>query len=134
MLNVTFVSGLYIFDCSLRSSLTFILWPYLRNNGKNILHKLLKTFIQIYYLYKDLTCKYSSTCRNLIKIFNLCFYDDVINKDKTYKSDTCRHVISFKFLFCEDYDLELWFTLWDMFSLSYDIYNILVYSLHPTRN
>jgi len=54
-------------------------------------------------------------------IFNLCFYGDVINKDKTYKSDTCRHVTFIKFLFCEGYDLELWSTLWDMFSLSYDI-------------
>ena len=40
-------------------------WPSL---FKLSFHKILKTFIKIYYHSKDLIYKYSSTCRNLIKI------------------------------------------------------------------
>jgi len=52
----------------------------------------LKTFTKLYYRYKDLVYKYISTCRDLIKqgILNPCYYGDVINKAKRFKSDTSK--------------------------------------------
>ena len=57
-------------------------------------HKLLRTFTKFYYSDKNLVYKYNSTCRDLNKkrISHPCFYGDVINKAKKFKSGTSKLV------------------------------------------
>ena len=67
----------------------------------------MKTFTNFYYCYSDLVYKYNSTYRDLIKqgILNPCYYGDVINKAKKFKSDTSKPGQSLKNLLPKGYNL-----------------------------